>query len=251
MNIIRLSDPQSVSMSSGWFDISHADHFWIKHRERLITKFFGIEIENAQAIAEIGCGNGLILSAISKKFDKSVDGFDLNEYALNQCVPFNGQLYYYDILDRHPDLESKFDLLFLLDVLEHIEDEYTFLNAIYWHLKPGGKIIINVPCNSSLYSKYDEAAGHFRRYDIPHLMTVLKNANLSPIIHINWGYVFVPVILLRKLIVSLVPSHRVIDTGFKSGKLTNIFFAALGRLDFNTKWIFPGTSVLVCAQKST
>ena len=249
MNYFQLSQPQSVSMSSGWFDISHPDHFWILHRERLILKYFAKDIKEAQAIAEIGCGNGLILSAISKNFNKALDGFDLNEYALDQCMSFKGQLYYYDILDRHLDLKEKYDLLFLLDVLEHIEDEIAFLDAAGWHLKPGGKIIINVPCNSKLYSKYDEAAGHFRRYDIPQLLSVLKNAGFSPLCHVNWGYVFIPIVLLRKLVVSLIPNHRVIQTGFETGKFTNIFFTALGRLDFNTSWTFPGTSVLVCARK--
>jgi len=165
-------------------------------------------------------------------------------------VPFNGNLYYYDILERHPDLKEKYDLLLLLDVLEHIDDESAFLDALSWHIKPGGKIIINVPANAKLYSKYDQAAGHYRRYDIPPLLSVLKNANFKIIRLVNWGYVFIPIILMRKIVVSLLPSQRVYQAGFETGKLTNRLFAAISKLDFNTSWTFPGTSALVCVQKS-
>ena len=53
-----------------------------------------------------------------------------------------------------------YDLLLLMDVIEHVEDDLEFIRVSLEHLKPGGIIAINVPAHMKLYSRYDEVAGH-------------------------------------------------------------------------------------------
>jgi SAM-dependent methyltransferase len=246
---IKLSQTQPVEEGSDYYEYGNSEHFWVIHRQRLLLRYFDNIIRQANVVGEIGCGNGLVLSFISKYYKKTIDGMDLNERALEMCPEFDGQLFYYDVLDRHPEMESKYDLLLLLDVLEHIDEEKPFLDAISWHLKPGGTVLINVPCNSRLFSRYDEAAGHFRRYDIHALYKVLESAGFSVLRHINWGYCYLPIILLRKIALQFLPKAQAYQTGFETGEITNQLFTLLGMLDFNTRWNFPGSSVLVEIEK--
>lgn len=61
--------------------------------------------------------------------------------------------------------EEKFDTIIYIDVLEHIEDDAAELARAGERLKPGGAIVILAPAHQSLYSPFDKAIGHFRRYN--------------------------------------------------------------------------------------
>ena len=53
-----------------------------------------------------------------------------------------------------------------LNVLEHIKEDSKELNEAFEKLRTNGHLIILVPAHNKLYSKFDEAIGHFRRYDL-------------------------------------------------------------------------------------
>ncbi len=65
------------------------------------------------------------------------------------------------------DLEGdrKFDAVIYIDVIEHIENDSDELRIASSFLKPGGKLIVLVPAHNYLYSEFDKAIGHFRRYN--------------------------------------------------------------------------------------
>ena len=56
------------------------------------------------------------------------------------------------------------DLLYTLNVLEHIDNDLEVLEACYQKIKPGGHILIYVPAFNVLYSSMDKSVGHIRRY---------------------------------------------------------------------------------------
>jgi len=60
--------------------------------------------------------------------------------------------------------ETLFDTILYIDVLEHIEDDHGEMQAAFAHLQPGGKLIVLSPAHPSLYTPFDQAIGHFRRY---------------------------------------------------------------------------------------
>lgn len=62
-----------------------------------------------------------------------------------------------------PDHE-RFDTILYIDVLEHIDDDSGELARSAAHLRPGGHIIVLAPAHQALYSPFDKAIGHFRRY---------------------------------------------------------------------------------------
>lgn len=65
--------------------------------------------------------------------------------------------------DLQPD--QKFDTILYIDVLEHIADDRQELLRASEHLKPGGRILVLSPAHQWLYSEFDAAIGHVRRYN--------------------------------------------------------------------------------------
>jgi len=78
------------------------------------------------------------------------------------------------------DLESEetFDTLLYIDVLEHIEDDGQELRKAWRHLRPGGRLIVLCPAHNFLFSPFDAAIGHFRRYN-RRMMTRLTTPGLT------------------------------------------------------------------------
>lgn len=60
--------------------------------------------------------------------------------------------------------EERFDAILYLDVLEHIQDDRAELRCASQHLKPRGKLIVLTPAHNRLFSTFDQAVGHLRRY---------------------------------------------------------------------------------------
>ncbi len=75
-----------------------------------------------------------------------------------QCEVLNGTI-------KDLSTSDLFDTILYIDVLEHIENDKAEIVHVMNHLIPTGKIIILSPAHNSLYSAFDKAIGHYRRYD--------------------------------------------------------------------------------------
>ena len=62
-----------------------------------------------------------------------------------------------------------YDSILYVDVLEHIEKDSDEIQMAISHLKTGGYLIILAPAHQWLFSKFDEAIGHYRRYSLKSL----------------------------------------------------------------------------------
>lgn len=60
---------------------------------------------------------------------------------------------------------QQFDTILYIDVLEHIENDREELNQAASYLKSGGHLIVLSPAHQRLFSPFDAAIGHFRRYN--------------------------------------------------------------------------------------
>ena len=58
-----------------------------------------------------------------------------------------------------------FDTILYIDVLEHIEDDRAELVRAGQHLREGGHLVVLCPAHNFLFTDFDRAIGHFRRYD--------------------------------------------------------------------------------------
>lgn len=72
--------------------------------------------------------------------------------------------------------ERQFDTILYIDVLEHIADDRGELARAAGHLAPGGRILVLSPAHAFLYSAFDAAIGHERRYDRDSLSAAIPPA---------------------------------------------------------------------------
>lgn len=74
------------------------------------------------------------------------------------CAPRLGRLN-----DLKPD--ERFDTIIYVDVLEHVEDDSGELERAAGHLSPRGRLIVLCPAHQWLFTPFDAALGHYRRYN--------------------------------------------------------------------------------------
>lgn len=88
----------------------------------------------------------------------------------------------------------------LFDVLEHIEDDETFLKQIAEFLPKGGRIYITVPAMQCLWSAEDDYAGHFRRFNLKETKRIAHATQLK-IIHQSYFFsYYVPFVWLLRVL---------------------------------------------------
>lgn len=75
--------------------------------------------------------------------------------------------------------DNSIESLFSINVLEHIDDDYSILRTMHSKLKIGGKIIIYVPAMMVLYTSMDSKVGHFRRYGKKQLFNLIQKSGFD------------------------------------------------------------------------
>tara|TARA_B100000927_G_scaffold282428_1_gene269034 strand:+ start:1633 stop:2184 length:552 start_codon:yes stop_codon:yes gene_type:complete len=102
-----------------------------------------------------------------------VDILEIDSYFVEQIKLEYKNIKNYSNLDN---IEKKYDLIVMLDVLEHIDDTEIFLDKINGILADSGSLIISVPAYQRLFSKHDIEMHHFRRYSMSLLKTHLQKS---------------------------------------------------------------------------
>lgn len=249
-----LQPSSSRDFPAEWYDSAPETHFWMEWRRNVILRHLErlhLDIRAPLNGFDIGCGHGAFQRQLTSVTSWTIDGCDLNENAISLNRGHHGRAYLYNIFDSDPNLKNKYDLVFLLDVIEHIEKPIDFLNAAQFYLKPSGYLVVNVPAIPSLYSKYDTVAGHVRRYTRSSLQAEIAAAGLDVEKSVYWGMSLVPLLLLRKAVVASTKPEDVIKRGFTPpGLLTDKFL----RLAMSTELAIAkdvpyGTSLLALARK--
>ena len=251
--IKTLSAPQAVSMADEWFQFATADHFWMQWRHcRLVRalKRAGGQVRNA---LEIGCGHGVARDMLEHDLGIPIDGCDLNRAALEMAKPGRGKLFIYNILDQEPSLLNGYDAVFLLDVLEHIDDDLAFLRAALRHLRSGGLVVVNVPASMRFFSDYDRAVGHLRRYTAASLTTLLRQSGAEGETIERWGLSMVPLLLARKVMLRGAKTAGVIRAGLvPPNEISRLLLQGMKNIETALPFSMPfGTSILAWSRLRT
>lgn len=103
-------------------------------------------------ICEVGCGAGEILNQLYTKFSDAVQftGYDISPDAIKLTVNrANDRLHFHqrDILETN--LDNPYDLILLMDVIEHIENIFDFLRGIQ---SKGQLFMFHIPLDLSVIS---------------------------------------------------------------------------------------------------
>ncbi len=135
-------------------------------------------------VLEIGAGIGNMTRTLCPRDRYTAS--DLNPLYLDYLRTSFGDRPYLDVkrvdLSDARDFEplaGTYDTVVCLNVLEHIPDEEGALTNIRMALETGGKAIILVPQNPSLYGTLDEILGHERRYTRVSLHEALTKAGFT------------------------------------------------------------------------
>jgi 2-polyprenyl-3-methyl-5-hydroxy-6-metoxy-1,4-benzoquinol methylase len=122
-----------------------------------------------------------------------------------------------------------FDCVITTDVLEHIKDDRAAFAKMVSLVKPGGLVLITVPAGQWLFGYHDEQLGHFRRYSMKTLRTLV-----SPLCDIRairyFGFSLIPVCLVFSR--WLRRSYPVAESGDQRKRpLAALLFRALMKID--------------------
>jgi len=121
--------------------------WWFSGRRDLILQL--ISDISYEKVLEIGCGSGEL-----SKYQKNYTGIDISPKSSKFIVGDAQKL---------PIKDNSFDLILLLDLLEHTDDKVV-IEEVYRVLKPNGYVIITVPAFMFLWSQHDIDNHHVKRY---------------------------------------------------------------------------------------
>lgn len=155
-------------------------HWWYRARREILAELIKrkIKLPPAPRILEIGCGTGHNLMML-KRFG-SVDGVEIDPAARQIASSRLGHAVKDAPLPALSGIDRRaYDLVAILDVLEHVEEDREALVSIAERLKPGGRILITVPAHPWMWSAHDEVNHHKRRYTRKSLAAVVEAAGLK------------------------------------------------------------------------
>jgi SAM-dependent methyltransferase len=155
-------------------------HWWFVARRRIIAHLIErfIRPRAGAAVLEAGCGTGGNLALLAGYGALSAFEFDEEARALANargvCVAVPGAL-----PDGVIDVVPPFDLIAMLDVLEHIDDDRASLARLGGMLADDGQLLLTVPALPALWSNHDVLHHHKRRYTRASLSAVIEAAGLK------------------------------------------------------------------------
>ena len=155
-------------------------HWWYRARREILATLIRrrLRLPRDARILEIGCGTGHNVLML-RNFGE-VDAVEIDEAARAMASERLGKPVWNAPL---PELEGvpdgAYDLVAILDVLEHVEADHEALRSIASKLKPGGKILITVPAHPWMWSAHDVVNHHQRRYTMRGFRKTIGEAGLK------------------------------------------------------------------------
>jgi 2-polyprenyl-3-methyl-5-hydroxy-6-metoxy-1,4-benzoquinol methylase len=154
-------------------------HWWCVARQRIVEDVIDQRIALAAGarVLDVGCGTGAVLEALSARFEAY--GTDTSQLAIDLCRARGLTNAFCCTLATFPRNDLRFDLVTLLDVVEHIDDDLAILRQAHRRLKAGGWALVTVPAYPFLWGPHDVVNHHKRRYTLAGLRHVLQAAGLE------------------------------------------------------------------------
>ena len=136
-------------------------------------------------VLEVGCG----ISTMSQRLveiaesvvaiEPNVNCAAIARQALGHHPRFDLRVCHLEDCDRAELAAHRFDTVFCVNVLEHIEDDVAALRTFRDVIVPGGKVLIFVPAIQAAYGPLDAALGHHRRHSKRTLARAFNDAGLD------------------------------------------------------------------------
>jgi 2-polyprenyl-3-methyl-5-hydroxy-6-metoxy-1,4-benzoquinol methylase len=237
-------------------------HPWELSRVKAIKKILRtfIRREHKKRILDIGCGDAFISRNLLQ--NKDIQSINCVDIKLN-----NGQISHLSSLtnkisfhNNYRELDS-YNLVLLLDILEHIENDIFFLkNIVSKYTEQNGYMLITLPAFQALFGSHDYFLGHYRRYNLNQTERLLRNINLEIVAS---GFLFFSLLPPRFLMnifekCNLFPQKKNKGIGdWRKGPILTAFFKLIFQCDnyflitlskYGIK--LPGLSLWILCKKS-
>jgi hypothetical protein len=169
------------------------EFFWHRLRWAVLSQYLPDE---TFTLVDVGAGVGLIGEFLRDRRPAAT-------YRFVEPIPFlEAELerrYGAAANARDDTLYKGVHVVTLLDVLEHQEDDHAFMSVLAGRLDGRATLLVTVPAGPRLWSEWDVALGHYRRYDRDSFRRAVAGL---PLKIVELDYLFpelVPLALLRKL----------------------------------------------------
>jgi 2-polyprenyl-3-methyl-5-hydroxy-6-metoxy-1,4-benzoquinol methylase len=183
-------------------------------------------------ILEIGSGIGNISqffirdgkSFFTSDIRLNYRDFVKNKFGLDEQRVLDIDISEIDFQNKYSSLLGKFDCVFCLNVIEHIEDDNLSVENMTRLLKAGGTLVVLVPVYKCLYNSLDITLNHYRRYNKKAIVKLMAgHGSLTDVFYFNavgilgWfvsGNLFKNKTILQgemKLYNTLVPLIKLVD----------------------------------------
>lgn len=146
-------------------------------------------LDAVTSVLEIGAGEGALAARLARRYKYVGLEPDARAFAVAQsrlARVGSGVVLQGDLSKLEPG--TIFDLVCAFEVLEHIEDDAAALRAWRERVRPRGWILLSVPAFSRRFAATDVHAGHYRRYDPPHLRTLLTATGFVDPLVLTYGF---------------------------------------------------------------
>lgn len=154
----------------------YSRHWWWRAREGYVLRWVRrIARGRRLRILDVGCGDGFLWKKLDALGD--VEGIEPDGALIAPTSPYRGRIEVSPFPGR--SRERPYDLILMLDVLEHIEDDRAALRKVHELLAPGGHLVLTVPAHMWLWSEFDAVNHHHRRYARRPLARLVAEAGLS------------------------------------------------------------------------
>jgi hypothetical protein len=149
------------------------NHWYYKHKFWFIKKAIIRSRDVDEKLIDVGAGSALFSKELLRiRAISSAVAVDMGYQIDSDDAEFNMKY------QRNSDYKG-FSIYLMTDVLEHIENDLSFLETIVNNASSGSKFIITVPAHQSLWSEHDVYLKHFRRYTKKELVTLANKSGIE------------------------------------------------------------------------
>jgi SAM-dependent methyltransferase len=205
-------------------------HWWYIGRRRIIASFVkqicDRITDHRPQILDVGCGTGANLMLLSNFGD--AEGVDISPDALEFCRERGLQRLSLGAAESLPYEDGKFDLVTAFDVVEHMDDDVAGLREMRRVLTPGGRILLFVPTFMWLWGVQDEVSNHRRRYTLPELRRVVREAGFEIERTTYANITFLPPIFLVRILMRITGIRTETENSINVPAFNRLFGALLG-----------------------